>query len=223
MAKRRYSSPKRQAQAAATREAILDAFVEQISTPGRNELSPTEVARRTGLSLRTVHTHFPNAESQIVGLGEWFDRKLYPSGVVLAADADDLPRYFREIHAMALSSPLSRVLATSSSRVWREVRQQRRKNRLDAIRAAVKGLDAPAHATEDTTAMLLNLSGADAAWPMHDLYGLPLERIPHVIANTVTLLIEQLKSLAAQTKRRSANPLKPTVSRARRARSLREK
>ena len=37
---RRYVSPKRAAQAAATRSAILDAFVEQLSDPGRNTLSP---------------------------------------------------------------------------------------------------------------------------------------------------------------------------------------
>jgi hypothetical protein len=41
--------------------------------------------------------------------------------------------------------------------------------------------------------VLLSLSGADASWPMHDLYGLPLDRIPGVIANTVQLIVEQLK------------------------------
>jgi hypothetical protein len=89
------------------------------------------------------------------------------------------------------------VLATSSSKVWQEVRQRRRTQRLDAIRAAVKGIGAPRTATEDATAMLLRLAGADAAWPMHDLYGLPLERIPDVIANTVELIVAQLRTQAS--------------------------
>jgi hypothetical protein len=51
--------------------------------------------------------------------------------------------------------------------------------------------------------MLLALSGADASWPMHDLYGLPLDRIPDVIANTVELLVDQLRTQAQQTQPRS--------------------
>jgi hypothetical protein len=71
----------------------------------------------------------------------------------------------------------------------------------------VKAIGAPAPATQDATAMLLSLSGADAAWPMHDLYGLPLSRIPDVIANTVTLIVEQLRGRAAS---RAPSPTKPS-------------
>ena len=192
---RPYSSPKRQAQAAATRDAILEAFAEQLSEPDRDRLSPSEAAARAGISLRTVHTHFPNHQSQIAGLAAYFDTRLYPSGVVLAAGPEDLPRYFRDIHAMALTNRLSMVLA-NNSRILGEVRQQRRAERVEAIRRAVAMIGAPSRETEDATAMLLSLSGADASWPMHDLYGLPLERIPDVIAGTVSLIVEQLRGLA---------------------------
>lgn len=191
---RRYVSPKRDAQAAATREAILDAFAEQLSEPGRDKLSPSEAALRAGVSLRTVHFHFPNEESQVVALGAWFDRVLYPQGVVLCAGPDDLARYFRDIHRAALKHPISRIL-TSDKGVWREMRKTRRAARLDAIRKAVKAIGAPKRATEDATAMLLSLSGADASWPMHD-HGLPLDRVPDVIANTVQLLVDQLREQA---------------------------
>ncbi len=189
---RRYVSPKREAQAAATREAILGAFAEQLSEPGRDKLSPSEAASRAGVSLRTVHFHFPNEESQILALSEWFDRMFYPEGVVLAAGPDDLPRYFRDIHAMALLHPLTRVIAASRSAVWQEVRNHRRVERLDAIRRAVKAIGAAPTATGDATAMLLSLSGADASWPLHD-HGVALERIPDVIANTVALIVSQLQ------------------------------
>jgi AcrR family transcriptional regulator len=192
---RRYVSPKRQAQAAATREAILEAFVEQLSQPGRDELSPSEAARHAGVSVRTVHTHFPNRQSQIAALGDWFDRHIFPEGFVVAQSPDDLPRYFRDIHTMALASPVSRALSNTVLK-WPEIRQQRRTERLDAIRQAVKEIDAPTQATKDATAMLLSLSGADASWPMHDIYGLPLDRIPDVIANTVELIVQQLRSQA---------------------------
>jgi AcrR family transcriptional regulator len=191
---RRYVSPKREAQAAATREAILSAFAEQLSEPGRDKLSPSEAALRAGVSLRTVHFHFPNEESQIVAIGEWFDRVLYPQGVVLCAGPDDLVRYFRDIHRAALKHPLSRALASDKG-VWRQIRQSRRASRLEAIRKAVKAIGAPPRATAEATAMLLSLSGADASWPLHD-HGLPLDRIPDVIADTVGLIVEQLKAQA---------------------------
>ena len=190
---RRYVSPKREAQAAATRSAILDAFVEQLSHP-RNTLSPSEAAIRAGVSVRTVHLYFPNLESQVTALSEWFDRHLNPAGITPAAGPDDLPRYFREIHANALASPLSRALATSSGEVWQTVRRSRRAKRLEAIRAAVEAVGAPAQATAEATAMVLRLSGADASWPLHDDYGLPLERIPDVITHTVELIIRDLRT-----------------------------
>ena len=191
---RRYVSPKREAQAQATRTTILEAFVEQLSEPGRDKLSPREAALRAGVSLRTVHFHFPNEESQIAALGEWYDNVLYPKGVVLCAGPDDIVRYFRDIHRMALQHPFSRVLL-SDRRMWRAIREQRRAKRLDAIRQAVKAIGAPPRPTEEATAMLLSLSGADASWPLHD-HGLPIERIPDVIANTVDLIVRQLDAKA---------------------------
>lgn len=194
---RAYQAPKRQAQAAATREAILTAFAEQLSEKGRDALSPSEAAKSAGVSLRTVHVHFPNYESQIAGLAEYFDARLYPAGVVLAAGPDDLPRYFRDIHALALKNRLSWVLATNP-KLSGALRHKRRAERLDAIRRAVAAIGAPARETEDATAMLLSLAGADASWPLHNLYGLPLKRIPDVIASTVEMIVERLRSRAAK-------------------------
>ncbi len=191
---RRYVSPKREAQAAATREAILEAFAEQLAEPGRDKLSPSEAALRAGVSLRTVHFHFPNEESQITAIGERFDRVLYPEGVVLASGPDDLPRYFRDIHRKALKHPVSRALASGRG-VWQEIRKSRRAKRLDAIRKAVRAIGAPPRATAEATAMLLSLSGADASWSMHD-HGLPLDRIPDAIANTVELIVTRLREQA---------------------------
>lgn len=195
MAKTRgYKSPKRELQAQATRKAILDALAEQLAEPGRDKLSPSEAAARAGVSLRTVHFHFPNEAAQVAALGEWFDSILYPKGVVLAAGPDDLPRYFRDIHRLALKHPISRALASDRG-VWREMRELRRAKRLAAIRAAVKEIGAPPRATAEATAMLLSLSGADASWPLHD-HGLSLDRIPDVIAHTVALIVADLRAKA---------------------------
>lgn len=188
---RKYVSPKREAQAQATRKAILEAFAEQLSEPGRDKLSPSEAAVRAGVSLRTVHVHFPNEASQIAALGEWFESAIFPDGVRLAVGPDDLPRYYRDIHRMAVRRPISRAL-TSAKGVWREVRASRRAARLDAIRKAVQAVGAPRRATEDATAVLLSLSGADASWTLVD-HGLPPERAPDAIAHMVALVVADLR------------------------------
>ncbi len=193
-AARRYASPKREAQAQVTRTAILEAFAEQLSEPGRDKLSPSEAAQRAGVSLRTVHFHFPNEASQVAALGAWFDEKTNLHVVALAAGPDDLPRYYREIHRMGLKHPITRALASDRG-VWKDMRITRRTARIEAIRRAVKAIGAPARATAEAAAMLLSLSGADASWRLHD-HGLPLARIPDVIANTVSLILDQLRAQA---------------------------
>lgn len=192
MTSRQYVSATRDAKAQATRTAILEAFAEQLSEPGCDKLSPSLAAKRAGVSLRTVHFHFPNEESQIAALGEWFDHVLYPEGVVLCSGPDDLVRYFGEIHRLALKHPISRALASDRG-VWREMRKRRRTERLEAIRQAVKAIGATPHETAEATAMLLSLSGADASWPLHD-HGLAPEDIPNVIANTVEMIVAQLRT-----------------------------
>lgn len=187
---RKYVSPKREAQAQATRTAILEAFAEQLSEPGRVTLSPSEAAERAGVSLRTVHFHFPNEEAQVTALGEWYDTHIRLSAVPLATGPDDLPRYYREIHRMGLKHPITRVLATGGS-VWKDMRASRRAARLEAIRRAVKAVGAPPRATADATAVLLSMSGADTSWSMYD-HGLAKERIPDVIADTVALILADL-------------------------------
>lgn len=197
---RTYVSPKREAQAAATRDAILQAFADQFIDPTCTALSPKDAAARVGVSVRTVHHYFPDADAQILGLGEWLDRQIYPQAVEVAQGPDDLARYFRDIHTNALKSPLARALAMYRSPMWDEVRQRRRGARLDAIRNAVKEIGAPKRATDDASAMLLAIAGADVSWPMHQNYGLPIERIPDRIAETVQLIVDDLKAKA--TKRR---------------------
>ena len=194
MTTRPYVSAKREEKAQATRAAILAAFAQQLSE-GNDRLSPSAAAARAGVSLRTVHVHFPNEESQVAALAEWLDHQLYPEGVVLCAGPDDLVRYFHDIHHQALKHPITRSLAFGRG-AWRTVRDRRRVGRLAAIRQAVEAIGAPAEATQQAAAMLLSLSGADASYRLHD-HGLPLEQAPDVIANTVALIVTQLRAQAA--------------------------
>lgn len=54
--------------------------------------------------------------------------------------------------------------------------------------------------------MVLGLSGLDVSWPLHELYGLPIERTPDAIANTVRLLVEQLQAQVVQSTSQPRTP-----------------
>lgn len=194
MTTRPYVSPKREEKAKATRAAILSAFSEQLAD-GNDRLSRSVAAARAGVSLRTVHVHFPNEESQVVALAEWLDHLIYPDGVVLCAGPDDLGRYFHDIHRQALKHPITRSLAFGRG-AWRTVRDRRRDERLAAIRRAVEAIGAPAEATEQATAMPLSLSGADSSYRLQD-NGLPLEQAPGTIAYMVSLVVSNLRAQVA--------------------------
>ena len=64
----------------------------------------------------------------------------------------------------------------------------------------MKEIGAPRRDTEDATAVLFILSGAEICWPMHDTYGLPIERIPETIARTVQLVVDDLTTKARMTR-----------------------
>ena len=192
-----YVSPHREARAAATAGGDHRSLRRPDVGTGPRTASRRPMRRRAaGVSPRTVHMYFPNQASQIQAVGEWYDQHLSLSDIEVTRGPDDLPRYFREVIARAMATAETAELAATLLR-WPEVRHQRRGARLDTIRRAVDTIGAPKRATEDATALLLGMSGVDLSWPMHDRYGLPLDRIPDTIANAVSLIVEQLKSQAA--------------------------
>src|SRR5688500_6340051 len=73
--KRVYFSSIRAERAAKTREKILQAFVEQLSDGGHEELSVDRVAQRGGVSSRTVYLHFPMREDLLDAINEATDAR----------------------------------------------------------------------------------------------------------------------------------------------------
>jgi AcrR family transcriptional regulator len=68
MKKRSYHSPRREEQAENTRAAIVAALVEQLYEQGLSDFSVPRVARRAGVSTRTVYRYFPTREDLIEGV-----------------------------------------------------------------------------------------------------------------------------------------------------------
>lgn len=71
MSTRRYDSPIRTAQLAATRAQILDGALRLLAAEGIDELTIPAVAKATGLSPATAYRHFPTLDDLMLGLFEW--------------------------------------------------------------------------------------------------------------------------------------------------------
>lgn len=195
---RKYDSPKREAQAADTRRAIVEAFREQLVEERRDTLSPTDAAARAGCSVRTVHDHFPTRDSRVDALAELLDEEIYSEAVAPPTSVDDLADHYRTIHRAALRSPLATALITHTGTEWREVRVRRRADRLDAVRQVVRSIGAPDDNTNDALGVLLALAGGEITVIMRDQFGFDEERTPDAIAHTVELIVADLRASASR-------------------------
>ena len=90
MAKRAYVSPSREAQAAATRERILDATIE-ILGDGLADLTVPAVAKRSGLSVPTVYRYFGDKEALVDAAADHVRESL--SVTTLAAPPSSLAQF----------------------------------------------------------------------------------------------------------------------------------
>src|SRR5581483_3994795 len=114
-----------------TRARILDALVELLSTAAAEEISVPEVARRSGVSLRTVYRYYPTRDDLLDAASDWIYRRTF-GRVPLERELGELPAMFAagaeewEAHA-----PLARAIAYAPS--LKELVSSRRAQRLAQI------------------------------------------------------------------------------------------
>ena len=65
---RSYNSPTREAQAAETRASIVEALFEQLYSESLTDFSVPKVARRAGVSTRTVYRYFPTRDDLLAAV-----------------------------------------------------------------------------------------------------------------------------------------------------------
>jgi|SRR5581483_10284943 len=71
------SSSLRQEYAERTRTRILDAAVDLLAAGGADEISVPEVARRSGVSLRTIYRYYPSRNDLLDAAADWIYRKTF--------------------------------------------------------------------------------------------------------------------------------------------------
>ncbi len=114
---RTYHSPARQARRQHTKQAIIDAFIAQLGDPGRAALSPAAAARAAGVSIRTVHHYFPDADAQLAAVAAEVEARLFPQPPPLPQTPAELPDLVTAVyHGSEGQLPLLRALVTQQHR-----------------------------------------------------------------------------------------------------------
>ncbi len=188
MTVRAYVSPLRAAQTEQTRDAILEALAEQMAE-AREEFSIPRVAKRAGVSTRTVYHHFPNREAQVEALAAWIERRLGPAEP--PQGLRDLPD-FQERMCRRFQANEALVRAQLAAGIASSVRARRRKAREAAIDGCVTGAGVTGADAKLLGAFLKNLIGAQSGIALLDRYGLSMEETIRVMRWAVRVVTEAI-------------------------------
>jgi AcrR family transcriptional regulator len=121
----------RERHAEVTRQLILRALAELLRDERADELSVPDVARKAGVSLRTVYRHFPTREELLRAAADWIEERIFGE-VSFEETVEDLPKLFRHACACWEQQPLlARAMAVSQA--GRSDCSHRRLQRLAAI------------------------------------------------------------------------------------------
>lgn len=190
---RSYDSPKRRAQADATRDRILQAVADVLDTSGGEEALFDEIAKSAGVERRTVFRHFPNKTELLRAFWNWIGARLGPQ--ILPSTLDDLiampPRIFDGFDAH--ENVIRASLHSPSGRAMRlETIPARRQSFAHIVETGLADL-APTQRHEFLA--LAHLMVSAAAWEtMKDYAGLTGLQAGRTVSRALTLLLTALRS-----------------------------
>lgn len=175
-----------------TRELILRTVAEILEDGDTAGLAVPEVARRSGVSLRTVYRYFPTREQLIAAAGEWIGINVV--GGSMPASLAEVPQVYAE-NAARWDEHARLVETMATSRGANSLRSVRRRQRLtmlqEALREVTDGLpEAEARRAFAVFAYLDNM----LAWlTMRDEAGLDGAETGAAVAWAMQVLVDDLR------------------------------
>ncbi len=183
----------REQHAEATRARILSAVAELVEAGEPEDVTMASVAARSGVSLRTVYRYYPTRELLLEAAGRWIGEevlrhRVYPQSLDDVADVIEAgTREFGERPGL--------VRALAVSQLGRDVRGYRRRERLDAIREALRtevgGL--PEDELRRAEAILAYLHNILAYTTLRDESSLDDDEIGKAIGWAIRTLVDDLR------------------------------
>jgi AcrR family transcriptional regulator len=199
MSPRSYSSPLRNRQTAETRSVILEALGAELAAGSTESFSVARLARRAGVSERTVYRYFPTRETLLDGLSQWYNERVgdFPDGIAAEAIAPTIAQVFADFDTH--ESLARAVLASPGGREMRRHARAARLTRLDAALApALESVDQE-HAAA-ARALIFALCSAQTWQSMRDEGGLDGAAAGRAVARAIQMILDDASSSSTTTK-----------------------
>lgn len=194
MNERAYDSPLRDAQAAATRERIIEAVVDLLVSEHPGTLSMPTVAERAGVSVGTVYHHFGSKEGLFEAVNEAVDARVTPEhGIRYEHLEEDLVRFWTLVERES-----AYFRARDASPAGREVsrkRLPRRRQQARRILAEACADELPPAKVERLAALLNALVSSGAFFRLRE-FGLSVEEAAETAAFAIKTIVEQARQEA---------------------------
>jgi len=196
MSRRSYSSPLRDRQTGETRSLILEALGAELAAGSVEDFSVARLARRAGVSERTVYRHFQTREALLDGLSEWYNERVtdFPADVTADAIAPTIAQVFADFDTH--ESLARAVLASPGGREMRERARAARLARLDAALTPLLERADPERAA-DARALIFALCSAHTWQSMRDEGHLDGATAGRAVAHAIQLILNDTTSSPA--------------------------
>ena len=182
----------RERQAAAVKDAILDALARRLDREDPEDIAMPQVAADAGISLRTLYRYFPTREVMFEAVGDHVVARLgLPRDI---RDADDIVRVFSESARLGAQSP-ELVRAMLWTRLGRRARSSHRRRRVQSITTALGEVTShlPAAEARRREGAVVYLSSLPAWITVSEECGLSAEDAQRGIAWAIETLVAALR------------------------------
>jgi AcrR family transcriptional regulator len=192
----------REQHAAVTRERILAAVADLVERGEAPELTMPDVAAASGVSLRTVYRYYKTREELLEATGRWIGDELlehpYPTTLDEVAD-------LYEAGCSDFDERPGLVRALAFSQLGQHVRGYRRRERLEAIRRALRAElpNAPEGELRRAEALLGYLHSMLAYTTLREEGGLAGEEIGAAVGWAIRTLVDDLRRKYGPNRRKA--------------------
>jgi AcrR family transcriptional regulator len=176
---------------ATTRKRILDAAAELIIEEHPATLSMLAIAKRAGVSVRTVYRHFPNKEALLDAIAEIGNEETVSGFAFQELRLDNLHEFTAQlwgelVHTRAL------VQAQSVTPFGHELRKKRadRRRRIIERVLAEEHVDLPPEDHRRLVALIAHLMSRDSLFELTDLLGLSVDDAAALVTWTIRTVVD---------------------------------
>lgn len=188
MSVRPYDNTNRAQKSLKTRDAIIKTMIAEMANGGE-DISVAQVAKQSGVSLRTVYQHFPDKSARIQGINAWINENVEGDNL-LPENFDDLPNYIeRRVDYILQNETIIR--AQMASGLSKDVRSFRKLSHAKHLRKALREKLNDKKSIEELVALIISAVRAEAILDMRDIYKMPVPRIKARLSKMIELTINE--------------------------------